>query len=200
MTQKQFRKLRFLFLIAILTYIPFLLLNKSGYEFFKSHVHEYWLFTRLPFVLFPLIAYLGSKLNQNRIFFIALTYWVTYILLYGVYTKTMDWLPLTAAISISSMTLPLSMILILYKGEGKMFSPKGGQLAAISLLPLLILSYFYTIKQEFCRTILYYHGQEMGGVWNLPILSMPLVISELSILSKPLLKHSQPLMSYLLSN
>jgi len=34
----------------------FFLLKEAGYTFFKSHVHEYWLLTRLPFVLFPLIA------------------------------------------------------------------------------------------------------------------------------------------------
>ncbi len=176
MTQKQFRKLRFIIIIALLAFIPFLLLNKGGCAFFKSHVHEYWLLTRLPLVLFPLIAYLGSKLNQSRSFFIALAYWVLYILLYSSYTRILDWLPLTGAISIASIALPTSIIFIFYIGEGKIVGPKGAQLAAASFLPTLVLFYMVYQHPTFTNTILFFHGPELERIWHIPIVVVPLFI------------------------
>src|SRR4030042_7039630 len=100
MTQKQLRKLRYSTILFLLTLLPILLLQRTGYTFLTTHFHEYWLFSRLPFILFPLIAYLSAKLNQNRICFISLLYLTVYTLIYT--SSRTEWIALTNAISAAS--------------------------------------------------------------------------------------------------
>lgn len=177
MTQKQLRLIRFILIIILITFCPFFLLNsKTGLDFFASHEYEYWLFSRLPFVLFPVIAYLGSKLNQNRIIFVSLVYWVSYILMYTAYTNITMWISLDHAISASAIALPLSLILVFYTGEGKIIGLKGIHLAAASMLPLAIILYLTTLSAELMHLTLFYISRSLSGIWHLPLISLPVLL------------------------
>ncbi len=180
--QKKKRLIRFNIIISLLALTPigiFTFVDNTSFLNINQHVG--WLLYWLPFLFYPLLAYLGYKLNQTRIFFISYIYFGSYILTILFHNGYIIWLE-NSLVSTVTIALPISLSIILLFKESKLFGVKGFFHFLLCTLPfifMLIFSYHFPVLM---KKSLFYTSSLMDQLWASPIITIPIVLFTIAII------------------
>lgn len=162
----------FLILLAVAAMPAVFLAATDFIPTFQEKTQIYMVLFRLPYFLFALIAILGLKLNQTRIFYSVLSLAIAYVLLtqfpvYGLFGTTR-----TRAAMALAVAVPLSLGAVLAFGEGHLFGVFSLARLLIVTVPLALLLYGLGQNQEALVAIFRFRiFPELTG-WRFPALGL----------------------------
>ena len=147
---------------------------------YENQKYLYWLFYNLPYVLLFLIAALGLKLSQTRIFFIAGLFGISYIFVTMMPFPALLQIPRRSVALIIATTVPLSVALILSFGEGQLFGLKGLLRLLACIIPPAFLVFSVNMGFVFVEKLLLYRMFPQQA-WYLPAISLLFTIGSIAV-------------------
>lgn len=176
------RTVRFYTTIAALaSTVSVLLIIEPHLPLFPDRGHIYWLLGKLPYLLLPLVSYLGLRLNQTRIVSVSMLWLACYALVrlsahapvIGVDSARMG--------QIVALCLPLCTIAVILLPETRLFGPVSLLRAAICVVPLAILIPLAGRGSGFASSLLW-HPTAVAGWLQLPLSAIVAVLLTAALL------------------
>ncbi len=169
--------IRDIIILSSFSIVPLFVVSIDGFlPDFKSNNYMYWLFHNMPYALFLIVAFLGLKLNQIRIFYIALMFDFSYVLVTIMPYSDILLINRSGMALILSVATPLSVALILFLGEGPIIGIKSFVRFLICVVPVAVFIYVARSGLVLFEKIVTYKMIPLE-FWNIPVVSLLLVAS-----------------------
>ncbi len=121
-----------------------------------------------PYILLGIIAFLGLRLNQTRIFFVSFLFAIGYLLLTTVTVASFFEASGQQIAILLSLTIPLVITLLVSFGEGHLFGLKSFLRLFISIVPLFILLLAIKLDSTIFQIIETWKLSSQIEFWHLP--------------------------------
>lgn len=164
------RTIRFYIIVGILSTIAAAgTLLTHHIPAFPDSEHIFWLLGKLPYLLLPLVAFLGWRLNQTRISFVALLWLTGYLLVRLTWSGGLPGLTGLTAPAAVAIALPLSTTGILLLPETRFASGFGALRALIFAIPIVAMVLITAGNVDAITDYLYWTPAATTGWWRIPL-------------------------------
>ncbi|MBD3242856.1 MAG: diguanylate cyclase [Chitinivibrionales bacterium] len=149
---------------------------------FPDSEHIFWLLGKLPYLLLPLVAFLGWRLNQTRISFVALLWLAGYLLVRVTWQAGFPGLTGLAASAALATALPLATTGILLLPESRIMSGIGAVRALVFIVPPLAMVLVTAAGIDAITDYMYWAPAAAASWWQVPLAGLLLAIGSAVVL------------------